>query len=400
MSPSPPKLSKRSSDPLIEKITEIGDTLHGCGCAPYKLEKYVRHYAKKHGIGVIVQATPTSINYHFPDADRPLVVKELKPATMNLGLLANTIIRLDGAEGARAPKSVSYRPWQVMVANVFIPPSFLILVGSSVPAIATAFALGFLVWVCQIVCGGERAIVLEFLSAFVVGVVVSSVGSFGVDLPLWGLCIAAIILFVPGLSIANSLECLAFNDLISGTTLLAQSLLVLMKLFIGIYLGLSVGEAAWGPVASAPNISDVPDFLPYLALPVVSLCVGVTFNARPVDIVYAFPTTILGMWGPLYLGFGGNLIVGTWVTSVLITLYGTWLAKRLRLTGAIYIVQGIIVLVPGSRVLMGASQSLFDESLMPIPSIGLSAVYMFSAIVTGQITAYAMYSQKNRDLAS
>ncbi len=103
---------------------------------------------------------------------------------------------------------------------------------------------------------------------------------------------------------------------------------------------------------------------------------------------------MLGMWGPFYLGFESGWVVGTWVTTVLITLYGTWVAKRLDLTGSIYIVQGIIILVPGSRVMVSASQSVFEQSILPIPNIGLSALFMFSAIVAGQITAYSIYSPK------
>ncbi|GAM57662.1 hypothetical protein JCM19231_4914 [Vibrio ishigakensis] len=107
------------------------------------------------------------------------------------------------------------------------------------------------------------------------------------------------------------------------------------------------------------------------------------------------PVAILGMWGPLYLDFGSGWIVGTWVTTMLITFYGTWLAKIMKLTGSIYILQGIIILVPGSRVLVSASQTVFDQSILPIPSIGLSALFMFSAIVAGQVTAYSLYPPKN-----
>ena len=173
-----------------------------------------------------------------------------------------------------------------------------------------------------------------------------------------------------------------------------------MKLFIGILIGLSIGETIWGNPQSVANINEVAQWMPYVALPALSFSLGIIFNARIIDIFLAVPVTILGMWGPLYLDFGSGWIVGTWVTTVCITLYGTWLAKRLSLTGAIYIVQGIIILVPGSRVLMGATQSLFGETLMSTPSVGLSALFIFSAIVAGQITAYSLYSQKNRNLVS
>lgn len=74
----------------IKKIVEIGDTLHRSGCAPYKVEKYTQHYAQKHGVDVMIQATPTAINYQFTDTNNTVVMKRLKPASINLSLLATT----------------------------------------------------------------------------------------------------------------------------------------------------------------------------------------------------------------------------------------------------------------------------------------------------------------------
>ena len=384
----------------IQKISEMGTKLHRSGCAPYKIEKYIQYYAKKHDVTVIVQATPTAITYQFPDNGNQVIMNRLEPASINLALLANTIIRINQPNDMTPPEPVNYPAWLTMLANIAIPPAFLVLVGSSIQTIFIAALLGFMVWACQLLCRNERIILVEFLSAFVTGLTVAWISSHGVPLPVWGLCIAAIVLFIPGLSIANSLECLAFNDLLSGTSLFGQSIFIFMKLFIGILIGLSVGENFWGATQSIENINEVAFWMPYIALPALSFAIGIIFNARMIDILLAIPVTILGMWGPLYLDFGAGWIVGTWITTICITLYGTWLAKKLNLTGAIYIVQGVIILVPGSRILMGATQSLFGETLMSAPSIGLSALFIFSAIVAGQITAYSFYSQKNRKLIS
>lgn len=378
----------------IHKVIDIGDTLHRSGCAPYKIEKYVQHYAHKKGLSVVVQATPTSINYQFPEEEDRIFIKRVKPTSINLGLLANTISHINQEDNSAPPEATNYPSWLIMLANIFIPPSFLLLIGSTINAIVVACLLGFLVWLCQLVCQKERVIIVEFLSALVVGLTVSLITHLGVDLPIWGVCIAAIILFVPGLSIANSLECLAFNDLVSGTSLFGFSLFTFIKLFIGIMIGLDIGDTAWGHTESVVSINEAPQWLAFIALPLLSCSIGIILNARFIDIVYAFPVTILGMWGPMLLDFGSGWIVGTWVTTIFITFYGTWLANTLNLTGAIYIVQGIIILVPGSRVLMGATQSLFNETLMEIPSVGLSALFIFSAIVAGQITAYSIYPPK------
>ncbi|MCW8334117.1 threonine/serine exporter family protein [Vibrio sp. SCSIO 43135] len=378
----------------INKIVEIGDTLHRSGCAPYKVEKYTQHYAQKHGVDVMIQATPTTINYQFPDDNNAVVMKRLKPASINLSLLANTIIRINQPSSEPVPEPVGYPKWVVALANMGIPPAYLMLVGSTLEAVAFAALLGFMVWLCQLVCKARRSIAVEFLSALVTGILVAFIASTGLPVPVWTLCIAAIILFVPGLSIANSLECLAFNDLVSGTSLLGQSALTLIKLFVGIVIGLNIGEAFWGAAPDTTYMNAVPTWLHIFGLFLLSISIGIIFNARPTDILLGLPVAVLGMWGPFYLGFESGWIVGTWITTVLITLYGTWVAKKMELTGAIYILQGIIILVPGSRVLVSASQSVFEQSILPIPSIGLSALFMFSAIVAGQITAYSIYSPK------
>jgi uncharacterized membrane protein YjjP (DUF1212 family) len=378
----------------IDKIVEIGDTLHRSGCASYKVEKYTQFYAKKHGVDVMIQATPTSINYQFPDDNNAVVMKRLKPASINLSLLANTIIRINQPSSEPVPESKGYPSWVIALANMGIPPAYLMLVGSTLEAVFISVMLGFLIWVCQRVCHSRRSIAVEFISALVTGVIVAFLASTGLPIPVWALCIAAIVLFVPGLSIANSLECLAFNDLVSGTSLLGQSALTLIKLFVGIVIGLNIGEAIWGQAPAATYKNEVPFVMHIFGLFLISISLSILFNARPKDILLGLPVAALGMWGPFYMGFDAGWVVGTWVTTVLITLYGTWVAKKMELTGSIYIVQGIIILVPGSRVLISASQSVFEQSILPIPSIGLSALFMFSAIVAGQITAYSIYSPK------
>lgn len=378
----------------ISKIVEIGDTLHRSGCAPYKVEKYTQHYARKHNVDVMVQATPTTINYQFPDDNNAVVMKRLKPASINLSLLANTIIRINQPSSEPVPEPTGYPKWVVAFANMGIPPAYLMLVGSTMEAIAFSVFLGFMVWVCQLVCKGRRSIAVEFVAALVTGILVAFIASTGLPIPIWALCIASIVLFVPGLSIANALECLAFNDLVSGTSLLGQCALTLIKLFVGIVMGLNIGEAIWGTSETLNYLNEVPTWLHIMGVFLISISIGIIFNARARDIMLGLPVAVLGMWGPFYLGFDSGWVVGTWVTTMLITLYGTWVAKKMELTGAIYILQGIIILVPGSRVLVSASQSVFEQSILPIPSIGLSALFMFSAIVAGQVTAYSIYSPK------
>ncbi len=290
------------SPQTIRKIVEIGDTLHRSGCAPYKVEKYAQYYAQKHGLDVMVQATPTAINYQFPDKNNTVVMKRLKPASINLSLLANTIIRINQPSNEALPEPVGYPKWVVALANMGIPPAYLMLVGSTLEAIGFSILLGLMVWICQLIYKGRNSIAVEFVSALLTGVLVAFIASTGAAIPIWALCIASVVLFVPGLSIANSLECLAFNDLVSGTALLGQSALTLIKLFIGVIMGLNIGEALWGQTESLSYTNEVPLWLHCFGLLLISTSIGVIFNARPKDILLGLPVAVLGMWGPFYLG--------------------------------------------------------------------------------------------------
>lgn len=130
---------------------------------------------------------------------------------------------------------------------------------------------------------------------------------------MWALCIASIVLFVPGLSIANALECLAFNDLVSGTSLLGQSALTLIKLFVGIIMGLNIGEAIWGQAVSIDYTNAVPMWMHISGLVLISVSIGVMFNARPKDILLGLPVAVLGMWGHSILVL---IVAGLWVLGL------------------------------------------------------------------------------------
>jgi uncharacterized membrane protein YjjB (DUF3815 family) len=243
---------------------------------------------------------------------------------------------------------------------------------------------------------GRRSIALEFIAPMLVGLMAEYANSFGLNIPVWTLCIASILLFVPGLSIANALECLAFNDLVSGTSLLGQCILSLIKLFSGIFIGLSFGSAIWDTTPIAYT-NELPAYFSLIGAVLLAIAVAIMFNIRPRDVVRAIPVIAIGTWGPTVFNFEHGWVAATWITSTLITLYATWIAKRRKLTGTIYMIQGIILMVPGSRVLISAGQNFYGAEVLPIGGIGgigSSAALIFAAIVVGQITSYAIYSPK------
>lgn len=130
----------------------------------------------------MIQATPTAINYQFPDDNNAVVLKRLKPASINLSLLANTIIRINQPSSEPVPEPAGYPSWAIALANMGIPPAYLMLVGSTLEAVGFAFILGFMVWGCQQVCRARRAIAVEFIAALFTGIIVAYLSSTGLPI--------------------------------------------------------------------------------------------------------------------------------------------------------------------------------------------------------------------------
>jgi len=378
---------------LISKIVYIAETLHKAGCPPYKLEKYVEHYARNRGIEVMVLAAANSINFQFNDEDNSVVLKRLKPPDINLRLLATTI-NLINRDDDSIELDTSKPKWPVeMLGWAMLPPAYLLLVGSTLDALFVAPIFGLLSWLCFRLLSGRRSVAVEFAAALITGILAEFLNHLGLNIPVWTLCIASILLFVPGLSVSNALECLAFNDLVSGTSLLGQCILNIIKLFSGIFIGLSIGTAVWdtSPIAYT---NDFPPYFTALGAAALAISVGILFNIRTRDVVRAIPVAALGTWGPTVLSFEHGWVAATWLTSTFITLYSTWMAKQRNLISTIYMAQGLILMVPGSRVLVSVGQNFYEATVLPIPGVGSSAALIFAAIVVGQITAYAIYSPK------
>ncbi|PMH43757.1 hypothetical protein BCU68_12970 [Vibrio sp. 10N.286.49.B3] len=373
--------------PAYDDILLYSDRLHKSGCAPYSVAKYTKEYAKQKNIEISIDVTPTKIVTIFEQPTQKVVMQTKTPPSVNLRTLVHTI--KNGSEKSDSPNLQGYSNGVMCLANVLLPPCYLMLVGSTYFAVGVSIILGFIAWLTQVLFTGKRAILTEFFVAFISSFFVGLLALYIPHIPILALCISSIVLFIPGLTVTNALASFALNDFRSGIELLAQSSLIVMKIFIGIVLGLSLSSLAGENIAE-PFINQIPLALHILALIGISVAIGLIFNASLTDILIGLPVAAIGMWGPHW--FTSDWVVGTWISTILITVYGLLAGKLRQVPPLIYIIQGIIILVPGSRIVVGASESFFATAILPIPNIGLSALLMFCAIFAGQILVYSLFS--------
>ncbi|MEH6452304.1 MAG: threonine/serine exporter family protein [Psychromonas sp.] len=382
--------TKKNLQPDYQDILAFTDRLHQSGCAPRSVANYTKSYANNRDIVLSIDVTPTKIITVFEEPIQRVVLQDKKPPSVNLQKLVATLKAIGTKNIYSAPKG--YSNLVRCIANILLPPCYLMLVGSTYTAVFISMFLGLVAWLAQKLFTGERAILIEFFVALISSFVIGLLASVIPDIPILALCIASIVLFIPGLTVTNALSSLALNDFRSGIELLAQSALVVIKIFIGVILGLSLATLLSDYSTATTFVNEISLTLQVVALIGISVAIGVIFNASRIDIMIGLPAAAIGMWGPHW--FTADWVVGTWISTMIITLYGL-LAGRIRNVPAlVYIIQGIIILVPGSRIIVGASETFFSTAILPIPNIGLSALLMFCAIVAGQIMIYSIFSER------
>ncbi|WED28767.1 threonine/serine exporter family protein [Vibrio sp. DW001] len=376
-----------------DEILGFSDRLHQSGCAPYSVSEYTKLYAKNRNVDISIDVTPTKVITVFEKPIQNVVIETKKPPSVNLRNLVATLEAFSTKKKFKPAEKYSNR--MLCIANIMLPPCYLMLVGTTYFAVVISAILGLIAWLAQVTLKGEKALLIEFLVALIASFLVGLMAAHYPQLPTLALCISSIVLFIPGLTVTNALGSLALNDFRSGIELLAQSTLVVIKVFIGIVLGLSLSSLITHNTAVVEFANEIPLLLHVLALIGISVAIGIVFNASMKDIIIGLPAAAIGMWGPHW--FTSDWVVGTWISTMLITLYGLAAGKVREVPPLVYIIQGIIILVPGSRIIVGASESFFATAILPIPNIGMSALLMFCAIVAGQIMVYSFF---NRNFSS
>lgn len=367
--------------------------LHQSGYAPSTVAEYADAFARKHGVKFTVDVTPTKITAVFHEPINQVVMESISPPSVNLRQLVTTIRQFKNTRKGDLSQvnALSYPNWVICFANLLLPPCYLLLIGSSYESAFLSILFGFIAWLGMHLLRNERAPLIELLTAFLSSFIIGLVSHYNQELPVLALCISATLLFVPGLTVTNSLASLAINDYRSGLELMAQSGLIIIKLVIGIVLGLGAAELIL-PVGETVQVNHTHSlWIQVPALLLISMAIGLVFNGGFRTILLGLPAAGIGLWGPQL--FTPDWLIGTWISTVLIILYGIAVSKITHLPPFTYIVQGFIIIVPGTRIMVGASDGLYSTSILGTPNVGLNAVLMFAAIVAGQITTFALMNK-------
>jgi uncharacterized membrane protein YjjP (DUF1212 family) len=208
--------------------------------------------------------------------------------------------------------------------------------------------------------------------------------------------LAALVTFLPGIALTIGVRELATQHLQSGVANTANALIQLLGLVFGVGVGRSIAASWFGsPQQSVPHSSVSGTHV--LAAALVGLAFTVTLRAPTRAIPVACSSTVLTI---LVYAAGKALLggpAGVFVAALTIGVVGGVVAGRLGRSPLVFIVPGILILVPGSAGFNSLLQLLTGQTVSGIEA-GFNTFVTAMSIAYGLMVATVILPRRFTDL--
>jgi uncharacterized membrane protein YjjP (DUF1212 family) len=383
----------------MEAVLRFARAGHRAGYPSAELEERVLELAGRLDLAPAeVSATPTVVEVSFGALpDQRSFTLRVRPAPADLDAIARLDDLVQEVLAGRADSGAALgalaeiearplaRPWPVLLAAYAIAGAALtpVLGGGWREAVAAA-AAGLVVG--AIALPAARAIRTEPMVAPVAAVAASfcsaSFAHFGLDVTPDIVTLAALVTFLPGMRLTIGMRELATEHLQSGVANTASALVQLLGLVFGVGIGRSIATSWFGPVeGGAPEPTAFA--IQLLAAVAAGLVFTVTLRARYRDAPAMCAATVLALSANELGGeiFGSQAAV--FVAALTVGVVGGFVGFRLRRSPLVFIVPGVLMLVPGSAGFNSILQLLTDQTVSGITG-------GFDTFVTAMSIAYGL----------
>ncbi|KGL64053.1 threonine/serine exporter ThrE family protein [Polaribacter sp. Hel1_85] len=357
-------------------IVELGKALHIYGIPSYKIQSYLTEVAKTQGITGSFMDLPTWINYVFyEDENSYNYIESIPPGSLNLGAfsriaeLTNKVIdsKIDNSAINKElniihAETKNINHLYLTLAYAFSAGSFSIMIGTNWLSFGFSLLLGALIYLLVFLSSKSNYIenVFESLSALVVTVICCSLTLIFPTFNLGLTILASIIVFIPGLAITTALEEITSKSLVSGGAKLFDAILLLFKQFFGVLLGLGL-MTSLVDIDLTYHVSSMPKWTIFCAVPIFSIALLPIFQVRKKDMIYGAITGVIAFFTTvLFSGYG--VLVSTFIGTLTVVGVSRLFGLISKTPKTVFLIQGVVMLVPGSKSFMGLSNSFFNPS--------------------------------------
>jgi uncharacterized membrane protein YjjP (DUF1212 family) len=372
-------LTRSQHDAAIEVLMLFVRLAHDAGYPTADLEDRVLAFADTLGLtGMQVSATPTMIDVAFGTLPyQQSYTLRVRPAQSDLG----TLSRLDAfvkdaretpldpqaalAELRDIESTPTNRSWPVLLAAYSLAGFALtpVLGGSWREAIAAAI-VGVGVGATALLVQRRRraAPIVAPLAAIGASIAAATLVKLGLNASPDLVTLAALVTFLPGMTLTVGMQELSTEHLQSGVANTANALVQLLGLVFGVAIGRSVAENWFGPARHVtPHAAYSGAHL--LAAAIAGVAFTVTLRARTWDAPVMCAATVLALSANEVGRSLFGAAAGVFVAALAVGLVGGLAAPALKRSSVVFIVPGVFMLVPGSAGFESVLQLLSNQTV-------------------------------------
>lgn len=390
-------------------IVKLGSALHGCGATSQRVERHLIDVTRALGLEGTFMISPTTFTCAFwedDELDQFIHVERVEPADNNLGRLweLNRLFervaegRMSVDEGMIRLEVVVNAPWNYSawinaLSWALIGGSFSALLSPNPRDCTASAVLSLLLYGIhhRMTRNANWNPLITILAPFLSGLLASTAAVLGFELNVPFVILSSIIFYIPGLALTVALTEISARHLISGSSRLVDASMLMVKLFFGSISGVAVAAFLFqrnAPISAV--LPELPDWKMWPALLGLSLGLGIAFNVPRRKMLWgllasaiAFGTARIGeAWFGMYAG----MFIGALCVGVFSSLY----ARITSGPGSILMIQGIVLLVPGSKTYIILDRWISGSDALPMTGGANQAVMVFVSLIAGLLCANAI----------
>ena len=393
--PQPPEETPAGTE-LVLRFARVG---HDAGYPTAELEERVLTLSSAVGLDEVeISVTPTVVDVSIGSlaAQRSYTLR-VRPSSVDLDAIARLDDLVDAVHNKRLEPTEALsrleevhsrplrRPWLLVVSGFALAGAALapVLGGSARDAAAAALVgltVGAIVVATRSLVRTEPMVVP--IAAAAAGFSAYTIAQLELEVSPDVVALAALVTLLPGMTLTIGMRELAGEHLQSGVANTASALVQLLGLVFGVEIGRSIAINWFGPV---PQIAPAPSFGTWQVLAAIAAGIAftLTLRARYVDAIIMCCATVLA----LTANEAGAAVFGVqaaaFVAALFVGIVGNLVGASLRRSPLVFIVPGVLMLVPGSAGYNSILKLVTDQTIS-----GVTAG--FDTFVTAISIAYGL----------
>jgi len=379
--------------------------LHKYGTPAYRLEAHLMEVATHLNLKSSFVMSPTSVTFVIwtdGHEEEYTHVARVDPGDHDLGSLADTddvvnqvlvgelsIEEADNELEAILNKKSPYNAWMTGFTFALSGAAFAMLMGTSWNDVLWSGLISLLVFLFVLWSGYSKRVthMLEPLVAIVAGLAACAVSSYldpGVNIRL--VVLSSIIVFIPGLALALGFAELSARHLVSGTARVMDSIMLLFKLYFGAFLGISLGFALFGKTDFIQP-EALPKWTAWLAILLLCSSLIIIFRTKLKHASWSIASGFIAYAASISAAVYFDYSIGAFVGAFAVGVFSNLFNRVVNAPASIVAMQGLIVLVPGSKTYIGLNSLIEGQSFVNADQIGQQTFLIFMSLVAGLIFA-------------